>query len=79
MNTAEFKSALKIAKSNADLSNVSIEHLFGYGLNKFQPTSTSIEAVAAVMRWQAARFDGSWDESELNDIRVSGRRKFIVC
>jgi len=79
MNTAEFRKALSIAKSGSDLLHVNIDHLFGYGLNKFQPTSTSLEAVAAVMRWQAAKFDGSWDEQELNDIRVAGRRKFIIC
>lgn len=79
MNTSEFRRALAIAKSDKDLSNVSIDHLFGFGLNTFAPTSTSLEAVAAVMRWQALFMDGSWDEAELNIIRECGRRKFIIC
>lgn len=78
MNTKEFREALKVAKSNKDLSNISIDHLFGYGLKNFQSTSTSIDAVAAVMRWQALAMDGSWDEGEVNLIRLVGRKKFII-
>lgn len=78
MNTNEFKKAFHIAKSNADLSTVSIDHLYGYGLKSFEPVTTTLEAIAAVMRWQALRFDGSWDMDEINDIKILGKKKFEV-
>ena len=78
MNAIEFKKAFHLAKSNVDLSNVDISHLYGYGLKRFEPVTTTIEAVAAVMRWQALRFDGSWDMEEINDIKQCGKKKFDI-
>lgn len=78
MNTAEYRAAFKLAQSSADLSKVSTDHLFGCGLKEFQPTTTTIEAVAALMRWQALCFNGSWDMEALEDVRFIGRKKFII-
>jgi len=78
MNLSDFKRAFAVAKSNKDLSNVFIDHLFGFGLKSFEQTSTTLDAVASVMRWQAKLMNGSWDESELNVIREVGRKKFVI-
>jgi len=78
MNTPEYKAAFTLARSSADLSKVTTDHLFGYGLKDFEPTATTLEAVAAVMRWQALRFNGSWDNEELDSIRQLGKKRFII-
>lgn len=78
MNSNEFKAAFAIAASSKDLTDVSIDHLFGYGRKCFQPTATTLDAVAAVMRWQALFLNGQWDQAELNEIREIGRKKFII-
>jgi inorganic pyrophosphatase/exopolyphosphatase len=78
MNTQEFKAAFAIAKSSQDLSHVDTSHLFGYALKDFQPTATTLEAVAAIMRWQALYFNGNWNQEELDEIRQIGRKRFII-
>ena len=78
MTTQEFKRAFTIASSDQDLTNVNMGHLFGFGLQDFQPVSTTVEAVARMMRWQAHQMDGGWDEQALDEIRQCGRTKFIV-
>jgi len=78
MTLKEFKQAFEIAKSDKDLCNVSLDHLFGFGLKTFNPTSTTLDAVAATMRWQALSMNGEWDMEELNAIRECGRKKFLI-
>ena len=78
MNTKEFRNIMCIAKSAQDLGDINIGHLYGYGLKTFAPVSTSPEAVAAIVRWQALQLNGAWDETEINEIREIGRRKFII-
>lgn len=78
MNKAEFKRAFAVASSDQNLTNVDMGHLFGFGLRDFQPVSTTVEAVARMMRWQAHQMNGGWDEQALDEIRVAGRTRFIV-
>ena len=78
MDAKEFKMAFALAKSNADFSNVNIDHLSGYGLKDFQPVTTTLEAVAKIMRWQALHFNGSWDMEELDGIKYVGKKKFEI-
>jgi len=78
MNANEFKAAFAIATSNKDLTDVSFDHLYGYGLKDFEPVSTTLDAIAKVMRWQALYMNGTWDQEELDTIRIVGRKKFIV-
>jgi len=79
MTSKEFKKALEIAKNfKIDLTTVSIDHLIGYGRSNFEAVSTSLNAVAVIMRWQGINVDGSWDEEELDAIRVIGRKKFLI-
>ena len=79
MTTNEFKAAFAIAQSNESLENADYENLYGFGLPDFKPTTTTLRAVAKMMRWQAARFDGGWDNEALNEIREFGRKRFIIA
>jgi hypothetical protein len=78
MNANEFKAAFAIASSDKDLSDVSFDHLFGFGLKDFQPVSTTLDAIAKVIRWQTLFMNGTWDQEELDTIRSIGRKQFIV-
>jgi len=78
MNAAEFKQAVAVAKSDVDLSAENIDHFWGFGLPDFEPVVASVNEVARLIRWQAGCFDGSWDSEALNEVRVAGRRKFVV-
>lgn len=79
MNAAEFKQAVLIARAtNIDLSMVSDDHHFGYGLSSFKPVYTTIAAVAKTIRWQAGRFDGTMDQEAINEVGSEGRYKFMI-
>lgn len=78
MTTQEFKAAFKLANSGQDLSNIEMDHLFGFGLRDFRPVTTTIGAVARVLRWQGMQFNGQWDMTAVNEVREVGRYKFII-
>lgn len=80
MTTAQFQEAFKIAESDADLSQEASDcHIFmGFGLPGFKPVTVTVRQVAELIRWQARRFNGSWDPVALNEVRTIGRRRFIV-
>lgn len=80
MTKNEFNEAFKIAKDfNIDLTNVDNSNLYGCGLPHFRyPVYTTLEAVAALIRWQAMRFDGQWDAEALDEVAQIGRKKFLV-
>jgi hypothetical protein len=78
MTKPQFDRAYKLARSNANLTHVDQSHLEGFALPDFKPTFTTIEAVAALMRWQAYIWNGTWDSVALDEIRVYGRRLFLL-
>ena len=78
MTKNEFSAAVKLAKSNADLSNIDDSHLHGCALSDFQPVHTSLQAVAKLVRYQCAMFNGGWDESECNALALIAKRKFLI-
>ena len=78
MTKAEFNRAFAIAQSDADLSNVDDEHLFGFGLPDFKKVVTTLRAVAKTIRWQAGQFNGEWNNEALQEIREFGRKRFEV-
>lgn len=78
MTKKQADAAFKIANSNADLAQIDDCTLFGCGLKGFEPTYTTLEAVAKLMRWQARRFNGEWDAEALNEIVTIGRKKFLI-
>lgn len=77
MTAKQFKQAFALAQSDATITDDD-SNLFGFGLSDFKPALTTIGAVARTIRWQCARFDGSWDMEEAQSIRDHGRKKFII-
>lgn len=78
MTTQEFKEAFKIAESDVDTSHEDLTVFYEFGLSRFQPVTVTLHQVAALIRWQARRFNGGWDNEALNEVRTAGRRKFVV-
>ena len=79
MNAIEFRKAVLIAKTKkVDLSMVNDDALFGFGLSTFDPTHTTLAAVAKTIRWQAGPFAGGWDEEAISEVGKAGRRNFII-
>lgn len=77
MTAAQFKKAFQLAQSDAEI-NDDDSNLFGFGLSDFKPVVTTLGAVAKTIRWQCARFDGTWDMEEAQSIRNHGRKNFII-
>ena len=59
MNKVEFAKALKIAQTEENLLQVDNSILYGCALSGFVPVYCSILQVAALIKWQAAYFNGS--------------------
>lgn len=85
MNLKQFQAAFALAK-NPDVNLSPLNETFdGYGLREFQPVTTTIESVAALIRWQAMHIGHpkdsgpTFDEQELDNIRSIGRKKFIIA
>jgi hypothetical protein len=78
MTNAEFKNAFEIANSNADLSGIDTEILFGYGLPEFAPVAATVETVAAVIRWECLMLNGEFDSLALDNLHRIFRRKVTV-
>ncbi len=71
MTAKEFKVATEMAKESSvslpwELHNV----LYGCGCSDFKPVCVSLKAVASLLRYQCMCFNGSWDESEYQEMRA---------
>ena len=78
MTKEQFSRAYNIAVSKTDLSGVNDEPLYGCGLAEFEPVTTTVEAVAKLLRWQIVCLNGSIDTVELNNMSRIARREFMV-
>ena len=78
MGLQDFKRAVKLIESGADLSKVNFDHLQGCGLRDFAPVATTIEAAAKLIGYQARQLNGTWDESELENMRKIAQKKFLI-
>jgi hypothetical protein len=78
MTRKEIGKAVEIAKSDVDLSNQDIEHLFGCGLPDFKPVVSSIDSVARFIRCQCCMLNGSFDEVELNNLYWIFKERIIL-
>ena len=78
MNQKQFCDAVRIAKSDVDLSHADIDIMYGCGLPDFDPVCVTLEQVARHIRWQAQCMDGTWNSEELSEVQRIGRRKFII-
>ena len=78
MNSEQFRRAFKLADSAADLSEFSTEQFNGFGLPDFKPVTVRVGDVARLLRWQGQYLFGGWDMEAVNEVRVCGRRSFVV-
>jgi len=77
MTAKQFEAAVTLAKSGVEI-NEDTSNLFGFGLDDFKPTATTIGAVAKTINWQCAIWDGTWDMTEMDNIRKLSRKRFII-
>ncbi len=78
MTRDEFRRAFELAGSETDLSKFDLSQFDGFGLPVFQPATVTVGQVARLLRWQALRFDGSWDMEAAHEVLECGRRRFVV-
>lgn len=82
MTKAQLTQAMRQAeadsKAGKPFDHEAMDILCGCALPEFEPVTCTLNAVANLVRWQAHRFDGTWDEQEINDIANIGRRKFNI-
>jgi len=78
MNRTDLDSALAIARSDRALDLDDLALFDGFGLPDFRPVTCTIDALAALVRWQCVRFDGSIDGEALDEIARYGRHRFAV-
>lgn len=80
MTVKQLAEALKIAKSDQDLGEYTIEKFDGFGLADFQPVACTITELAQLLRWQCMGIFGNyWDTEAEAQIRECGRRRFIIA
>lgn len=78
MTKTEFSRAFELAQSNAELG-VPDPIFDGCGLPGYQPIATTLEAVAALLRWQCIGIFGDWiDQQALQEMRHICRHKFTI-
>ena len=78
MNRTDLDTALALARSKADLPTEQIDLFDGFGLRDFRPITCTVEALAALVRWQCVNLDGSIDGEALQEIATAGRHRFTV-
>lgn len=78
MKAAEVQRAIEIATSEISLEKVDDDHLFGFALPQSDNVMSTIDAVAKMIRWQCCRFDGTFDNEELNNLRGPMRKKITI-
>jgi hypothetical protein len=78
MTTKQFSEAFKIAQSDKDLNDADISNLLGYGLPGFKPVHTTLRSVAREIRWNALRFNGTWDMSAVNETAYHAKKSFLI-
>lgn len=78
MTKQELSKAVKIARSNTDLSGVNVSLFDGCAIPGFTPITVTLDMLAAFLRYHIVCLDGSIDAQELDDIASYGRRVFKV-
>ncbi len=78
MNKQEMTEALTLAKTRKVNEPTDISIFAGCALRGFEPVNVTLDAVAALINWQALQFNGQWDNEALNEIAIAGRKKFMI-
>lgn len=76
MEIAQDKTFKTINENGVHLVDTSI--FDGFGLPDFEPVYCTLEQVAALIRWQCFRMNGSIDGDNLAEIAHAGKKRFIV-
>jgi hypothetical protein len=77
MNRQQIAKAIRIAKSDADLSGENIDSMMGCTLEGFEPVYVTARQVASHIRYQAHYLMGGWDEFEIQEVARIAKTKFI--
>ena len=80
MTKAEFNRAFQFADSKEETGHdvVDLDVLDGCAFPDFQPVTVTVPLMASWLRWQAKRFDGTWDPQELNQCAEIARKKISL-
>lgn len=81
MNKAEMREALNRAKSGEflNVTEGDLHRFGGYGLPGFDRLiHCTVDEIARLIRWQALRFNGTWDMAEVDAIAAVGRDHFRI-
>lgn len=80
MTKTQLSQAVAIAQNKQPLpvEDNDLSIFDGFGLQNFQPVTVTVNQLAALIRWQALRFNGTMDAEALNEIAEAGRKKFMV-
>jgi hypothetical protein len=78
MTKHEFNQAIALAKDIDVILSGDIDQFLGFGLPDFTPICVTVQQVARLIRWQAGRFDGTWDTEAITEVWVYGRGRFNI-
>lgn len=80
MDKNDFRRAVQLA-SRPDFSYLDYDDtvLHGIGLPGFQPVTTTIEIVAANLKYHALQFNGQWNSEALNECASYYRHKVTIA
>ena len=78
MTHSQLQAALAIARSHEPLDITGLHFFEGFALKDYQPVTCTLQALAALVRWQCLGFDGSVDAENLDEITRVGRHRFRI-
>jgi hypothetical protein len=77
MTKNEFKQAVEKAKTGNYDKDADYNNLIGFGLPEFKAVPTTLDAVARMINYQSAQFDGNWDMSAMAEV-FAFKNKFQI-
>ena len=77
MTKQQFAEAFRLAKTEQPHSDLKV--FDGCGLPDFQPVTTTLRDVAALINWQALQFNGEYDTIALDEVAYIARKRFIIA
>lgn len=78
MTKAEMTKAVELAKTRKVSVPTDLTVFDGFGFRDYKPVYVTLDAVAALVNWQALQFNGTYDPEAINEIAIVGRKKFQI-
>ncbi len=75
MTTKQFNEAVQLSDSYPAADTVCFD---GFGLPDFQAVYVTLAQVAALINWQAKRFDGTFDQEALQEVKHFSKNRFLI-